>query len=101
MKEVEHAVIHSAKADAQLVDAVPQVVGLGAAQFVAQLSQPLDFDTAFIERFLRETIEPVQEGNGPILFPVKDDLGLRHPYLLGTYVRLFTNRSQAALETRH
>ena len=59
VKEVEHSIIHSLKFNPKLVNAVPQVICLGPPEFITQLLQPLDFDTAFVANFLRETVKPL------------------------------------------
>ena len=51
MKEVKHAIIHAPDADAKFVDAITQVIGLGAAQLMAEIPKPLQLDAAFIEPF--------------------------------------------------
>jgi hypothetical protein len=50
MKEIKHSIIHAPDANAKLVDAVTQVIGLRPAKLMAEIAKPLQFDAAFIER---------------------------------------------------
>src|SRR5262249_50562765 len=73
MKEIEHAVVHRTEADAQFIDPVAQVVGFRAAQLVAQVPEPFELHAALIKCPLRKRVEPLQDRDGAVIVPVKDD----------------------------
>jgi hypothetical protein len=82
VKEIKYPVIHGPEANAQLVNAVAQVIGFRAAQLMPKLPKPLQLDTAFIKHSIRKTIEPVQDRDGAVIIAIENDRYSRHPYLL-------------------
>src|SRR5579883_2753942 len=72
MKEIKNAIIYAPDADAKLINAITQVIGLRAAQLMAQFPEPLQLDAAFIEGLFREPLEPFQDGHRPIFILVED-----------------------------
>ena len=61
MEELQNPVVDSLEADAKLVNAVAQEVGLGPSQFVAHRTEALQSDVALVLHFHGQFGEPVQE----------------------------------------
>src|SRR5580692_5933927 len=64
VKEIQNPVIHMSEPDPQLVNVVPQIVGVGATQFVALLGETLNFCDALIsgsDRNLPGTVKPIEK----------------------------------------
>ena len=59
VKEVEDAVVDPLKSDAELINAVSQKIGLGSAQLVSQVFEPLEFCQALDLGFSDERIKPL------------------------------------------
>lgn len=78
VKEVKYPVIDSFEADPQFVNLVPQKVGFGAAQFMAEFTQPLDFHQTFGDSLRWQRLQPVEDRHGAVVVFVKYDLGMRH-----------------------
>lgn len=93
MEEVQDPKLHVLKAEAKLIDPVPQVVRLGAAQLMPQLAQPFQPEKALRLRPDRQPAVPVEKRTGAICLPVQDDGSLRHsPSSLFANVRYGNNR---------
>jgi hypothetical protein len=94
MEEVKHSVIDSLKPDSKLVNTIPEAIALGPSQLVTKLAKPLNLDSALVLGLSGESIEPFQKGNGPVIIPIKQYVGSRHPNPL-SHVRIFANKTQA------
>jgi hypothetical protein len=80
VKELQHAVVDPSQSNAKFVNVVSQVVSFRAAEFVPQLLEAGKLYAALNKGAARQPVQPLQERNGSILLPVKNDFGLRHPY---------------------
>ena len=68
ISDAQNPVLKPLKTDAKLVDSISQEVGLGPAQFVPHLAQPLQPDKALVLCFSGQFGKPLQE-KGMIRLP--------------------------------
>src|SRR5262249_34233626 len=103
MKEVEHPVIDSLKPHAKLVNAIPEVVGLGPSELVAKFAKSLNLYSALVLDLSGQSVEPFKKGNGSVIIPVKEYVRSRHPFLpltMFAYLRTKLKVSFAVLPGR-
>jgi len=82
MEEIQDPEMHVLKADAKLVNPIPQVISLRAAQLMSQLAQSFKPEEAFRLRFDRQLAVPVEKRAGAIFLAVQNDGGLWHSPLV-------------------
>ena len=88
VKEVQDAVIHTAHAAPQLVDAVPQQVRARSSHLVTHRLQPLDRGLALHPRPAVPTVElhqPFEHRHVAGGLLIEDHVGLRDLYLLSVF----------------
>jgi hypothetical protein len=59
VKEIQDPIVDALKAGAKFVDPVSEIIRLGPAKFMSDLSKALNSHAAFVLSFDRETIQPV------------------------------------------
>src|SRR6266567_3048216 len=98
VKEVEEPVVDSTELGAKLVDAVAQVVGLGAAKLVSEFCKTLDASNALGVRGLvvpPELLEPVESGHLIRALLVEDDVSARQRLIPRTITKLLSRASSS------
>ena len=66
--------MNALKAYPKLINAIAQIIGLRSAQFVSELFEALNLESALILSPGWESIKPLKQWYGRIVFPVEDDL---------------------------
>jgi hypothetical protein len=74
VKKVEHPIVNALEAYPKLINAIAQIIGLRPAQFVSDLFEALNLQSALILSPGWESIKPLQQWYRRIGFPVEDDL---------------------------
>src|SRR6266487_3345844 len=78
MKKVEHTIVDALPTYAEFIDILFQIIGGWTAEFVSLRFESFDLRTTFILHFRWELIQPLQQWNRPIIFPVEHYLNPRH-----------------------
>ena len=70
VKKVEHPVVDPTKPYAKLVDAVPEIISLGPAEFVSKLFEACQLDPTLGLSPRRQAIQPVEQRDGTVVLGV-------------------------------
>ena len=78
VEEKEDPIIYVLPADAEFIDVIAEVVGFGPAELVASLLQADDAGDTLGSGLGDEFPKPVQQRHGAIVFPIENNVDLRH-----------------------
>ena len=71
MKEVKHPVVYPLKPHPKLINPIPEEVGLGPPEFVAQLSESLNLHSTLVLGLGRQSVQPLQTRHRSGIIPVE------------------------------
>ena len=93
VKKVEHPIVDPRVLRTQLIDSVPQVVGLGAAESMAKLPQPFDTDHALVLCLSGQRVDPIQEWARAVVLLIEDYWDHRLGHCLSLAILLIRSSS--------